>query len=366
VVSLSLVALLACRGVELVGPPETALEFPADHGIHREAQTEWWYLQAVIRTDAGRELAVFLSTLRHDPRRDLLAGLPIPWSGDALLHWACVADLETGERVSERWTGGMSGMWAHHLQGAPGGWFSVQSRRWRTWGGGGRFSWEAPTDLGRLLLHATPTADPMPIGAIPAAPGAAATGRSSFEAAAFSYYTLPRVQVHGSLRRGSRAEAVSGEGWLDHQYGYIYSELYTGWWWVVLMLEDGTDLLLTQVTPRLEGVEVVHLGTVRRPGEPAEVVGAFSLTPEAMVDSPRSPAAYPSALRVSVPGEALALRLVPRWADSEWKVRPAPIWEGPVEVTGTRAGGPVRATGFAEFLQHGEVFGRRLYESGER
>lgn len=64
--NLPLLFLFGC--LHLAGPPAAPLAFPRDHGPHREAQTEWWYLQGVLSDPAGRERAVFLSSVVHDPR----------------------------------------------------------------------------------------------------------------------------------------------------------------------------------------------------------------------------------------------------------------------------------------------------------
>ncbi len=357
-------ALSACASPQLTGPPNAPLTFPADHGLHPEAQTEWWYLQGIVETDEGRELAVFLSMLRHDPGSDRLAGVRPPLApGAAMLGWACVADLQTGERVSERWTGGAVPAPGHHVVGTE-DWFSIRAGRWQTWGGGGRFTWQAPTALGDLTVHATPTTAPLIVAGPNQPAGEAASGRHHLAAADYSYAVLPRVALHGALERRGEVTPLSGTGWVEHQYGFIYSPRYLGWWWAVVMLDDGTDLLLVNVLPRDPAVGVETLGTVRRPGEGAESTGAFELQPLGTWTSARTGATYPSGLRAVVPGEDLELELLPRRVDSEWRVKPAPIWEGPVTVSGTRGGEAVTGWGFVEYLVAGEVLGRDLLTSG--
>jgi predicted secreted hydrolase len=364
VILLMLLAACATRP-SLQGPPDTPLSFPEDHGVHREAQTEWWYAQSVVETDDGRTLALFLSTVRHDPRADKVAGLPLLASaGTGFITMATVADLDTGERLSERWTMGATSLPQHYMRDRD-DWFHIRNRRWQTHGGGGQFTFVAPSRLGRLTLHAYPTVDPLPIGSMSGESESPATGRAGFPGAAFSYYTLPRAQMFGSFQRGKRRIDFAGDGWVDHQYGYIYSDLYRGWWWFALMLDDGSDLMVTVVEPLKDRTDIVTLGTLRRADGEAVVLGELEVRWGDTWTSRRTNASYPREVFIDAPEQGLSLTVTARRVESEWKVEPAPIWEGPVTVSGTRDGLPIEGKGFAEFLIDGDRLLRKVFRSGE-
>jgi len=351
---LLLVVLLACAPHHFARPPASPLAFPADHGPHADAQTEWWYLQARLRTEEGRNLAVFLASIRHDPAHDRLLGLPVTALGKQILFlFACVADLDTGRRLSTRSRIDGFPLPGRRLEGT-GDLFALRAGRWRTWGGGGDLGWSVPTRMGRLDLSTHPTTTPFAVGQ---------GGRVAIGDTDFSYYTQPRVRVEGAFQHGRSEARVSGEGWVDHQYGYIYTDRYQGWLWLAITLDDGTDVLLSKVEPRQVGVETAMLGSVRRPGEDARPVQDVRIDAETTWTG-RHGVVYPSTVRATVSDAGLDLTLTPCRPDSEWRVQPVPLWEGPMDDVGTRDGVPVRGTAFAEFLRAGDHPLRPYVRSG--
>ena len=60
------------------------------------------------------------------------------------------------------------------------------------------------------------------------------------------YYSRTRMQLDGWIEDASGRRAVSGSGWMDHQWGDI-SRLDIGWDWVNLQLDDGSDLMVAVV-----------------------------------------------------------------------------------------------------------------------
>ncbi len=352
--------LLVCCTGRLQAPPQGPLEFPRDHGFHAEAQTEWWYLQGMLRDGEGGELAVFLSSVLHDPRLDRVLGLPVLSLGQRLgLFTACVADLDRGVPVSERRTvARFPGLF--QWIDAEGGDFQLRVRRWHTRRKDGVFAWEVPVDGGMLRLEAAATADPLPISE---AGQGDALGRLSLGTSAFSYYAHGRVQLRGSLEEGGQIRSLEGTGWLDHQWGFVYAREYGGWSWFALNLDDGTDLLLSRVEPRNAGVPAAIVGTLRPPGGAARAVGPFEL--EVLERGPPVRGeSYPSRVRLALPEEELELEVAALLPESEWRMVPVPIWEGPVSVRGRWRGRTVGGAGYAEHLQRGDPPARRLYHSG--
>jgi predicted secreted hydrolase len=351
--------LMACSPA-LRGPPPAPLSFPADHGVHPEAQTEWWYLQGVLHDEAGRQLSLFVSSVLHDPRRDRVLGLPVlSWGSRIALLTASMADLSTGAVLSERRTLGVLPGIRQRLEVQDEA-FLLRVRRWRTWGHGDGFSWEVPVDGGHLRLRVEPGGPPL---AVMEVGQSAAAGRLALGSAAFSYYALPRVRLEGTLQRGGEAQRVEGIGWLDHQWGFVYAHEYGGWSWLALTLEDGTDLLLSRVEPRSAGTPAALVGVIREPGAPERALDEFVIeVPEgAMVDASGD---YPLQLELRSRSEDLSLTVRSRLTEAEWAMVPVPIWEAPVVVEGSLRGRPVRGVGFYELMMRGDPPARRLYDSG--
>jgi predicted secreted hydrolase len=341
----------------LRAPPTGPLTFPADHGAHRDAQTEWWYLQGVLREEGGGELSIFVSSVVHDPRQDRVLGLPVlSWGARVALLTAGVADLSSGRVLSERRTVGVLPGVRQRLE-VQDELFMLRVRRWRTWGYGDGFSWEVPVDGGSLRVRVEPTGPPL---AVTAVGQHSAEGRLELGSAAFSYYALPRVRLEGTLQRDGRVSRVEGEGWLDHQWGYVYAHEYGGWSWLALTLDDGTDLLLAGVEPRSAGVASTLVGTIRTQGQAGRALDDL----EILIPASEAGRDYPLELELRSVSEDLELRVRSRLLDAEWPMVPVPIWEAPVSVEGTLHGQPITGSGYYEIMARGDPPARRLYDSG--
>ena len=341
-------------------PPAGPLVFPQDHGVHPEAQTEWWYLQGVLQDEDGSELSLFVSSVLHDPRRDRVLGLPVlSWGSRVVLLTASMADLASGEKLSQRRTLGLIPGPGQRLEVQDEA-FLLRVRRWRTWGHGDAFTWQVPVAGGTLRLRVEPTGPPLLVTAVGQC---GEPGRLALGSAAFSYYALPRVELTGSLERGGKVSRVRGVGWLDHQWGYIYAHEFGGWSWLALTLDDGTDLLLSRVDPRSAGIDVALVGTIREKGRQDRPLADLEVVVPAGAAVAVS-GGYPLELQVRSASEGLSLQVRSRLPEAEWPMVPVPIWESPVWVEGTVRGRAVAGTGFYEIMMRGDPPARRLYDSG--
>ncbi len=180
------------------------------------------------------------------------------------------------------------------------------------------------------------------------------------------YYSRTRLRVSGSLSESGRgASAVSGEAWMDHQWGNFVVAPGGGWDWYSLQLDDRTELMLyvlrgpNGATTGVYGTQVLADGSLidLQPGAvSAEATGHWL--------SPHTGAEYPSGWRLRLP-DGSQLQLLPQLVDQElyfpvvggqWSVvgsetsaaRVTAYWEGTVRVSGDRTGvGYVELTGYA-------------------
>ena len=164
--------------------------------------------------------------------------------------------------------------------------------------------------------------------------------RQSF-AGASHYYSSTRMRATGTLRVGRRTVALTGESWLDHQWGNFRDDPRAyNWDWFSCRYDDGSELMLYQFRDRTTGAPLVRFrnGTfVARDGRTTGVT-SFSAVhgPRALVAAGRR---WPLDWRLSVP--ALGLADTVRAIVPDQLVRNSVVptfWEGASNATGTRAG----------------------------
>ena len=322
--------------------PAPPVALPRDAGPH-DALTEWWYFTGHLRSDRDGRRYGFEFTIFQARREAAPTGY--------LAHFA-ISDL-AGQRFSHQ---------SRVAQGEAARGFPLAVDGWR-------LESDGAADLIHAAMRAGPGADPpfsLSARLIDQKPPALHHG-GYIEVGAGGgsyYYSRTRLAVTGELGQGDAApERVSGEAWMDHQWGnFVVSSVGGGWDWYSLQLDDRTELMLYVLRTAdgrlggLYGTQVLADGRVvdLAPGSvSAEAVGAWT--------SPHTNATYPSGWRLRLPGgEQLDVR--PALADQELffpgqeadvgtpgAVLGAPAyWEGAVTVTGDRTGvGYVELTGYA-------------------
>ncbi|HEX8281625.1 MAG TPA: lipocalin family protein, partial [Chthoniobacterales bacterium] len=76
--------------------------------------------------------------------------------------------------------------------------------------------------------------------------------------------------------------------------------------------------------------------------------GDFRMTPLAFWQSERTPARYPISWRIELPKHGLEMTVRAALANQELALLQLAYWEGAVDVTGTRAGQPIKGRGYLE------------------
>lgn len=166
------------------------------------------------------------------------------------------------------------------------------------------------------------------------------------------YYSRTRMSVSGVLTDHGTRIPVSGQAWMDHQWGNFISVAGGGWDWYSFQLDDGADLTISVVRD-LEGRTVLSYGTyIDRNGKSTHLTSQdYSVAATGRWTSPRTGATYPSGWNLSVPSQRLHVHVVPAIPDQELDTRASTgvaYWEGAVDVTGTRAGKPASGVGYVE------------------
>ncbi len=325
--------------------PGVPMSFPADHGAHPDFRTEWWYATGWLKTasgeDLGYQITFFRSRLQVDPANPS-AFVP----SQIIFAHAALADpalgrLRHGQRIARQGFG---------LAEAKTGDMALVLDDWsfvRAPGGAIR-SHVGAEDFALDLVMA-PTQPPLLQGRA----GYSQKGPDPAEAS--HYYSLPQLQVSGSVVRDGKREAVTGTGWIDREWSStLLNKAAVGWDWLGLNMDDGSALTLFRIR-RADGSALWAGGSLRAPGQPVLALAPADVrfTPGRLWRSPRTGARYPVApeIEVQLPGGVRRLKVTPLMDDQELDSRSGggPVyWEGAVRVPGGR--GYLEMTGYLKPL----------------
>jgi predicted secreted hydrolase len=307
--------------------PPVPISLPKDDGPH-DALTEWWYYTGHLATGDG-ELFGF-EQVTFKARRGVLAGfashVAIADSGRQRFRYDQRAVLDNGSIAK------------------PGIGFDLTIGDWSMRGAGGDDELAMSLPGYAYTLHLTSRKPAVFHGG---------DGYVRTDAGAESYYySRTRMAVAGTLVDDGLESAVTGEAWMDHQWGSFTSLSTGGWDWYSVQLDDDTEVMVYQWR---DFTDVPSLGVatyVRADGTALDLTAAdVTVEVDATWVSPHSEATYPSAWTLSLPNENLILKLVPTIPDQELDTRETTgvtYWEGQVEATGTRAGKQIAGKGYVE------------------
>lgn len=302
--------------------PGRALRFPFDHGSHSAFRTEWWYVTGWLKDDSGREFGVQVTFFRNRPR--LAEDNPSAFAPKQLLFaHAALAEPRHG-RLRQDQRAARAGF---GLAEAREGDTDVRIGDWSLGRTNGRYAARIAARDFRLELEFRPTRPLLLQGEQGYSRKGPAAEQASY------YYSMPHMEVSGSVVVEGSTRTVSGRAWLDHEWSSeALAPEAAGWDWIGINLHDGGALMLFRLRDRRGGTFWAggsHRGAdgslrVLRPGE-------VRFEPLRVWRSPRSGAEYPVVMRVRA-GE-LTLELEPLMDDQELDARASTgtvYWEGAV------------------------------------
>jgi predicted secreted hydrolase len=324
--TLALPAMALAQGTPVATGGPIPITFPRDDGPH-DSGVEWWYFTGHLFTATGQRYG--FEDVIFRARQGNLEGY--------VSHFA-VTDNPRGEfHYDQRIVGarGASG------DAAP---LDLDLQGWTMRGGGGRFALAADMPGYAIRLDAA-TTKPATLhdgdGYIDYG-----NGTSSY------YYSWTRLTIVGELSAGQGWQKVTGEAWMDHQWGDFATYRDGGWDWYAVQLEDGTDVMLYLIRgPRgetllVDGSLVDAQGTVT-----TLEAGDFTVTAAKQWTSPATGTTYPSNWTVTIPGERLTLTIIPTMPEQELDTRRTTgvvYWEGEATVAAEHDGRNVNGLGYVE------------------
>ncbi len=346
----------------LSGPADTGyaraaapmtFSFPRDHGAHPDYRTEWWYYTGNLVDPAGDEYGFQFTIFRSALSPQAAARASDLATNQVYMAHFAVTDVARDRHVSfERFSRGSGG-----LAGATGEpVFSVWLEDWS--------AMQAAPDVMHLTAQATTAeGETVAIDLQVAATrpvmlqGNAGLSQKGPEAGNASYYySLVGLATTGSVTAGGRTVAVTGQSWMDHEFGTsALSADAVGWDWFSLQLDGGEALMFAQIRTA-DGRAVGDFQGALMAADGAQQALAASALTLAVTDewtSPRTGIVYPSGWRVTIPDHGLALTVTPLVRDQEMQVSYR-YWEGAVAVSGTAHGEPVSGRGYVELTGYGD------------
>jgi predicted secreted hydrolase len=353
VLALAIAPLAFAQSAWQNASPDHVFEFPRDHASHPDAKIEWWYYTGNVVTASGRRFGYQVTFFRvgvdHTPAN------PSKWAvRDIFMAHLAVSDPDGKRyRFDERLSRGGPG-----LSGAA-------TDRYRVWND----DWSAGLDAdGRHVIQARSREAAVEFtldqGKTPALNGVSGFSQKGAQLGnASNYYSLTRMPTRGTITVDGERFEVTGDSWMDHEFGTSFLEPeQQGWDWLSIQLDDRRELMLYQLRradgsrdPRSSGTLMEGDGRTRH-----LTAADFTLATTGARFTAPSGATYPVGWTIGIPGEGLTLTVSTPLANQELLTLGAGVayWEGMVQVAGSARGRPVTGRGYLEMTGYKGSLGR--------
>lgn len=226
-------------------------EFPRDHGEHLDFQTEWWYLVGVVADENQREFGFQFTLFRQALTPE--ASTNNTWrTGQVYMAHFAISDIAARDHIAfERFSRGHKRLAAVSIEP-----FKAFLEDWVLQSVTETFSpLELRTQDSGYALELTLEATKAPV-----LHGDDGLSWKSATNASY-YYSIPRLQTSGKLTTPEQSFEVRGNAWLDREWSTgILNPNYLGWNWLTVHLDDGRDLVLFNLVPKSEDIDVMPVG----------------------------------------------------------------------------------------------------------
>lgn len=324
--------------------------FPEDHGVKPAYRTQWWYLTAHFRDEAGQPYGVQFTLFRQGlraPGREAPRASPLATEALWMAHLAVTTP--EGHWAEERFARD-----ALALAGVNATPFRLWLDDWILEGDGSATDHPFPGRL-RATLRAGEKRYRLTL-ALGAARGPVLQGeeglslKSRETGSASYYYSYTRLPATLTLQTEGRTVAAEGLGWFDREWssGALAPDQ-VGWDWLALHLASGHDLMLFRLRRADGEVAGVQEGTLIAPDGSQRRLAPdayrFTPVPGARWTGPHG-GAWPVRWRLNVPALGVDDVLSAVRPDQHNDLT-VPYWEGMVCFEGDRGScGYLEMTGY--------------------
>jgi len=324
--------------------PARTLQFPRDHGSHPDFRIEWWYVTGWLRDRTRREFGFQITFFRAKPQ--LKAGNPSAFNPEHIIvAHAALSDPMRRQLIHVQ----HAGRAVFDLAGAATDDTHVWLDNWRLKRQNNGYDAQITSTELALDLRLTPT-QPLLLQ------GVNGYSRKGPDVdAASHYYSLPHLQVSGTLRSSAAFETVNGQAWLDHEWSSSYlPQNAAGWDWIGINLNDGSALMAFRMRTKGNARPLWSAATLRDRTGRLQRYGtdAVIFSELRSWQSPRTGVKYPVAFRVRV--GSLEVVIEPLFDDQENDTRRttgAMYWEGAVRASNN---GQSIGHGYLELTGYGQ------------
>ncbi|HEU5231165.1 MAG TPA: lipocalin family protein [Ktedonobacteraceae bacterium] len=313
------------------------IRFPQDEGAHNSL-TEWWYytghLDAVASDGSqhhyGFELVVF-QALRSD--------LPPVYAA----HFA-ISDITRGEFHYDQRRLIASSTPIPDGKSTQG--IDLKVGDWAIQGINGQDQLTAQMKDYAILLS---------LKGLKAASLHNGNGIITLGLAGFSYYySRTRMAVSGTILDHNQSLHVTGQAWMDHQWGNFLPSGVGSWDWFSLQLNNNSEMMLyfvRDVTGKIVSTYSEYIDASGKNSFIAE--NALQITTQSQWTSPSTGITYPSGWRLELHDARLptTLLITPQLKNQElitYNSTGNVYWEGAVSIEGQGNSGPVKGEGYVE------------------
>jgi predicted secreted hydrolase len=323
--------------------PDHPFSFPRDYGSHPAFRTEWWYVTGWLTTNQGKSLGFQITFFRTNT--GVAGDNPSSFAPRQLLIAHCaLSDAKRGQLwQDQRIRRAGLGLAEAAVQDT-----DVWADDWSLKRESGVYNAKIVADQFGINLQFETTQDPMANGL-----GGFSRKGPSLQSASY-YYSVPHLKVTGTIARQGRADPVSGEAWLDHEWSseYLDSEA-VGWDWIGINLDDGGALMAFRIRDS-HGNSRWAGGTLRDAGGQVKVFGPADIEfrPRRRWVSPRTATAYPVQELIHVGSREFTLDPLIDDQENDTRLTTGAIyWEGAVTA---HEGNRVIGRGYLELTGYGD------------
>jgi predicted secreted hydrolase len=326
--------------------PGYTLTFPKDYGSHPQFHTEWWYVTGWLKTQSGEALGFQITFFRTKP--NIADANPSSFAPRQLLIAHCALSDPKRGRLWQDQRIRRAGLGLAEAETAD---THVWIDDWVLKRVGDAYMATVNAEDFNLNLKLVPTQPELLNG------NAGLSRKGPATLAASYYYSLPHVQVAGSIVRRGAADQVAGEAWFDHEWSSEYLDDHAvGWDWIGINLDDGAALMAFRIRDARGGARWAG-GTFRGADGRTQVLQPADVDIRAVRQwvSPRTGTPYPVQLHIRAGLRAFDLQPLIDDQENDTRLTTGAIyWEGAVRAFEQHrlvGRGYLELTGYGERLQ---------------
>ena len=329
-------AQTATPGASAASDAPIPVELPRDDGPH-DVATEWWYYTGHLFTEEGDRYG--FQYVIFKAKRGALLGY--------VGHFAITDNPRGRFQYDERLVGANGGA----TPAADTSGFNLALGDWSMRGANGDDTLVASMPGYAIDVSLSTTKPPVlhdGDGFIRYTPDSASY-----------YYSRTRMDLTGTLTLDGEPRPVTGEAWMDHQWGDFQTYEEGGWDWYAAQLDDGREVMLYVIRDPVGNPAIVDGSVVAADGSLTVLdQDDFTITATGSWQSPTTGTTYPSGWLAEIPGEALSLTIKPTLNEQELDTRRTTgviYWEGEAVVTGSSHGEPITGLAYVELTGYAPV-----------